>query len=60
MSKVMFSALPKDRDFASLVTVLPGVSTESFAGGVDRAGASKPSPAGYPSTGPRPRRTSSS
>ena len=40
MSKVMFSALPKGRDFASLVTVLPGVSTESFAGGVDRAGAS--------------------
>ncbi len=40
MSKSMFSVLPKDRDFASLVTVLPGVSTESFAGGVDRAGAS--------------------
>ncbi len=40
MSKTMFSVLPKDRDFASLVTVLPGVSTESFAGGVDRAGAS--------------------
>ena len=40
MTKVMFSALPKGRDFASLVTVLPGVATESFAGGVDRAGAS--------------------
>jgi hypothetical protein len=41
MTKVMFSALPKGRDFASLVTVLPGVSTEAFAGGVDREGASK-------------------
>ena len=40
MSKDMFATLPKGRDFASLVTVLPGVSTEAFAGGVDRAGAS--------------------
>lgn len=39
MTKDMFQVLPKGRDFASLVTVLPGVSTESFAGGVDREGA---------------------
>ncbi len=41
LTKVMFSALPKGRDFGSLVTLLPGVSTESFAGGADRTGASK-------------------
>jgi len=40
MTKVTFQALPKGRDFGSLVTVLPGVSTESFAGGANRAGAS--------------------
>ena len=39
MTKAMFQVLPKGRDFASLVTLLPGVGTESFAGGVDRAGA---------------------
>jgi hypothetical protein len=40
MTKDVFQVLPKGRDFASLVTVIPGVATESFAGGVDRAGAS--------------------
>ncbi len=40
MTKDVFQVLPKGRDFASLVTVIPGVSTESFSGGVDRAGAS--------------------
>ncbi len=40
LTKNTFEALPKGRDFASLVTILPGVDTEAFAGGVDRAGAS--------------------
>ena len=40
LTKNTFQALPKGRDFASLVTVLPGVDTEAFSGGVDRAGAS--------------------
>ncbi len=40
LTKSTFEALPKGRDFASLVTVLPGVDTEAFSGGVDRQGAS--------------------
>ncbi len=40
LTKGTFDALPKGRDFASLVTVLPGVDTEAFSGGVDRQGAS--------------------
>lgn len=41
LTKGTFQSLPKGRDFASLVTVLPGVDTEAFSGGVDREGASK-------------------
>ncbi len=41
LTKGTFDALPKGRDFASLVTVLPGVDTEAFSGGVDREGASR-------------------
>ena len=40
LTKGTFESLPKGRDFASLVTVLPGVDTEAFSGGVDREGAS--------------------
>ena len=40
LTKGTFEALPKGRDFASLVTILPGVDTEAFSGGVNRDGAS--------------------
>jgi hypothetical protein len=40
LTKGTFETLPKGRDFASLVTILPGVDTEAFAGGVNREGAS--------------------
>lgn len=40
LTKGTFDTLPKGRDFASLVTVLPGVDTEALSGGVNRQGAS--------------------